>query len=229
MSAYTIEPSFQKLSNIARYLSPPIVHVSIGKLPKVYAVHKKLLCLYSQFFRARLQTADPSISPLEVILPDIKDPAFGLVVHWLYSGTLNHVPDGINGLFPLYYLTEELGIPLLGNSVMDAIRDCYRSNPVPNYPGIGRIHQVYGKTTTGSPLRRFVVQAAYWKLIKEGSNVDEYIIGADIGGDFVRDFMKTAQKKARETAEDIDPRSCAACIFHIYDERGCCTSPPLKK
>lgn len=216
-----------KLLTSARLLSYPLVNVSIGQERKLYPLHSKLLCHHSEFFRSKDQTTEPALSLSEAVLPEIKVEIFDVVVNWLYRGTLDHIPDGIHGLYLVYYLTEKLGIHTLGNLVMDAIRKCYRDNPTPNYPGIGRIHQVYRETAAGSPLRRFAVEAAYWKLMKDGTDVIHYIKGPDINGDFVREFIQAIQEKARDEADGVDPRCCAICIFHVHEGgKWCGASPP---
>ncbi|KAI9881218.1 MAG: hypothetical protein M1830_007196 [Pleopsidium flavum] len=213
--------------NISELLSYPFVNVSIGRERKLYPLHSKLLCHYAEFFRSKFQTTEPTPSLSEVVLPDIKVEIFDSVVNWLYRGTLEHIPAGIHGLYLIYFLTEKLGIPTLGNVVMDAIRKFYRDKPIPNYPGIGRIQQVYQETAAGSPLRRFVVEAAYWKLMKDGSAVGDYIRGPDINGDFVRELIKAIQEKARDGADGVDPRCCAVCIFHVHEDgKWCGASPP---
>lgn len=219
-------PSLE-LSDIARLLSHPLVNISVGVNEKVYPVHKKLLCHYSNFFRLRFQDTQATATPDEFVLPTTEETVFDAALNWLYRGSLGHIPVGINRLYHVYYLAEELGMPLLGNLVMDTIRERYRTNPrqVLSYPGIGRIHEVYRETTPNSPLRRFVVQAAYWTIIKDGSDVKDYIAGSDINGEFVRDFIRATQEKVGERADNFDPRSCAPCTFHIHDDGSKCVTP----
>ena len=209
-------------SDISRLLGHHLVNISVGATRKVYRVHRKLLCHHSEYFRLRFQDPQRSTAPEEFVLPDTEETTFNLLVNWLYRGSFNHDPVGINRLYLLYYLAEKLGIPRLENMVMDLIRERYRTHPkvVLSYPGIERIHQVYGQTTANSPLRRFVVQAAWWTIVRDGASVKKYIDGSDVNGEFVRDFLKAMQKKVG--ANDVDPRSCVPCTFHTHEDGSKC-------
>jgi len=194
-------------------------------------VHRKLLCQYSEFCRLRFQETQPSSASDEIVLPTTEEKAFDSVLRWLYHGNLGHVTVGINRLYLIYYLAEELGISLLGNQVMDTIRERYRSNPSPglSYPGIGRIQEVYRRTTRSSPLRRFVVQAAYWKVMKEGTNIKYYTAGPHVPEEFVHNFLKATREKVGDGRDDLDPRSCVPCTFHIHEDGSKCGIPTAAK
>lgn len=200
-----------------------MVNIRVGKLRAPYLLPEHVLCQHSRFFRSKLQTAELNARPREVALPRVAVQIFEPVIEWFNRGTLGHVPDGFDGLLSVYYLSEVLGIPTLGNPVMDSIRRYYRNNPRPNFLDIGRIQQIYQETVAGSPLRRFAVQASFWNLINDGCEVSHYVGGPDINADFVRDFIEIMEKT---TKVKVDPRYGADCTFHVHEDGKRCGSPP---
>jgi hypothetical protein len=225
-----ITPSLE-LSDIAILLSHHIVNIIVGADRRVYQVHRRLLCQHSKLLRLRFQDTKLSSATDEFVLPRTEEKAFDSVVNWLYRGCLRPGPVGINRLYLIYYLAEELGFSVLGNLIMDSIRERYRSNPSPgpSYPGIGRIQEVYRRTAVNSPLRRFVVQSACWSVKKDGSSVTYFIAGRKIVEEFVRDFMKARQEGVGNTADESDPRSCAPCTFHIHEDGSKCDTRTAAK
>ena len=206
-------------------------NIYVGEKRKVYSVHRTSLCLYSKFFQRKFHDTRASSADDEFVLPATEETAFDVVVNWLYRGRLGLVSVyGIDSLYLVYYEAEKLGISLLGNLVMDNIRERYRGDPksTESYPGIERIHEVYQNTTPDSPLRRFVVQAAYWRIMKEGSKVEDYITGTDVTGQFVRDFIEVTKEKVGDTPgafRAFDPRCSEPCSFHVHGGGRKCSKP----
>lgn len=190
-------------------------------------MHRKVLCQHSEVFRLRFQDIQPGSAAEDLILPMTEEKAFESVLNWLYRGKLDQDSLGINRLYLIYYLAEELGISPLRNMVMDTIRERYRDNPSEGrtYPGIGRVHEVYRRTTVNSPLRRFVLQSAYWRVMKDGTDVKYYTARLDTTGEFARDFIKATQEKVGDGVAKSDPRSCTPCTFHVHEDGSRCDTP----
>lgn len=96
------------------------IHVGPGK-PRVFGMHKALLCHHSLYFKAAL-TGNFKEAADAVIELDEEDPeVFSWFNDWLYTGTLYKTNFNANHLMHLYQFAEIRLIHRLQNDIIDEI------------------------------------------------------------------------------------------------------------
>lgn len=112
-----------------RFLEGPTsrVEVGIGPTQKVYHIHKKLICRWSQYFQAVFNGYFQEAASQVVTLEEEQPKLFDLVNYWLYSSAIRipseaKRPREIQSiLVELWLFGDRRGMPALQNHTLDAL------------------------------------------------------------------------------------------------------------
>ncbi|KAI4747143.1 hypothetical protein E4T50_02498 [Aureobasidium sp. EXF-12298] len=142
-----------------------MVTVVVGDSKQPFVLHKGLLCFYSDFFRAAFEGSFKESTERKIDLPDVGIDVFKAFQVWLYSQSLCNFEDPQDSSQPptfpqwhvmalLWVFGDKYQIPLLQNSVIDALMDRIKETQA--------FHTVivqvaYQQTMQASPLRRFAI------------------------------------------------------------------------
>jgi hypothetical protein len=132
------------------------VTLIVGKEKKAYILHKNLLCLYSDYFRAAFNGQFKETTERKLELPDVETSLFDEFQVWLYTRELQG-PPGLQFRFltDMWILGDQHQIPLLQNQAMDKI---FAKRAENNCFAISVVPEVFAKTAAGSPLRKAVIE-----------------------------------------------------------------------
>jgi hypothetical protein len=132
------------------------VTLIVGKEKKAYILHKNLLCLYSDYFRAAFNGQFKEATERKLELPDVETSLFDEFQVWLYTRELQG-PPGLQFRFltDMWILGDQHQIPLLQNQAMDKI---FAKRAENNCFAISVVPEVFAKTAAGSPLRKAVIE-----------------------------------------------------------------------
>jgi hypothetical protein len=136
--------------------------VLVGDERKPFMVHKDKICAKSNFFGAACSEAYKPWAAVDdtiVRLAEESPEQFEIYVEWLYKSQV-HVSNAISGneeigLMHLYLLGVALGDCQFRNAVIERLTKSL--NLMDEFPTFKEIGEVYAKTSTGSPLRPFLV------------------------------------------------------------------------
>lgn len=105
-----------------------MVEITVGASSTLFIVHRELLTLHSQFFRAAFEGGFREASEAKVHLPDVDAKYFEHVVLWVYSEALEERPFFFKEgkptyftLLDLYALADRLDIEGMRNALCDRI------------------------------------------------------------------------------------------------------------
>ncbi|RMY72605.1 hypothetical protein D0862_14429 [Hortaea werneckii] len=163
------EPKEKPLNEL---LSHDIVDIYVGPENTHWALHEKLLCHRSPFFRNVFWTNTPTDKGNRQNptfgLPDDDDIPFRHFVGWLYS---DHIPPpreekDLTTLIDLYLMGEKWTIPRLTHAVLDSIRGFYHDTD--SWPSLRRVQYVYGHSEPESVLRQLLVSCVARMLVLGG-------------------------------------------------------------
>lgn len=148
------------------------VTLVVGTFEILYTLHKGLLCFYSDFFRAALNGSFKEAKDRRIELPEVDIDVFEAFQVWLYTQNLPKnevVPTKVYPEWPLLIKLWIFGdghqIPLLQNSVMDAIIDkVEKDNQIP----IKELNLAYENTLPGSPLRKAFIDIMVYRSMMPG-------------------------------------------------------------
>ncbi|GAB1737996.1 hypothetical protein NU219Hw_g2507t1 [Hortaea werneckii] len=163
------EPKEKPLNEL---LSHDIVDIYVGPENTHWALHEKLLCHRSPFFRNVFWTNTPTDKGNRQNptfgLPDDDDIPFRHFVGWLYS---DHIPPpreekDLTTLIDLYLMGEKWSIPRLTHAVLEAIRVFYHDTD--SWPSLRRVQYVYGHSEPESALRQLLVSCVARMLVLGG-------------------------------------------------------------
>ena len=144
-----------------------IVRVNVGVHPeqKTYFVHKALLCHYSEFFQAALNSPfveGKSTHGVQTVALDEESPTlFDRVYNWLYSGTVLSASETRQYsmqplLVELWILADRRAMPALQNDVLDAIDR--NSNVTNKLCEVSLVHSLFNSAPRLSKARLWVVE-----------------------------------------------------------------------
>ena len=159
-------------SPFSRLLSHDIVDIYVGPENTHWALHEKLLCHRSPFFRQIFWTNTPTNKGNRQNptfgLPDTDDVPFRHFVGWLYS---DHIPTpreekDLTPLLDLYLMGEKWSIPRLTLSVLETIRGFYHETST--WPSLRRVQYVYAHSEADSALRQLLVSCVARMLVLDG-------------------------------------------------------------
>ncbi|KAI7541987.1 hypothetical protein KC331_g8240 [Hortaea werneckii] len=163
------KPGEPKEKPLNELLSHDIVDIYVGPENTHWALHEKLLCHRSPFFRNVFWTNTPTNKGNRQNqtfgLPDDDDVPFRHFVGWLYS---DHVPPpreekDLTTLIDLYLMGEKWSIPRLTLSVLETIRIFYHDTA--SWPSLRRVQYVYANSDPDSPLRQLLVSCVARMLV----------------------------------------------------------------
>ena len=144
------------------------VTLVVGTLKLQYTLHKGLLCFYSDFFRAALNGSFKEAKDRRIEFPEV-DIAFQV---WLYTQNLPKNEVVSTKFYPEWPLLIKLWIfgdghqiPLLQNSVMDAIIDKVEKD---NHIPIKELNLAYSDTLPGSPLHKAFTDIMVYRSMMPG-------------------------------------------------------------
>ncbi|KAG9526777.1 hypothetical protein KCV07_g270, partial [Aureobasidium melanogenum] len=139
-----------------------LVTLIVGKEKKAYTLHKDLLCFYSDYFRAAFNGSFKEAAERKLELPDVDKDVFEQFQLWLYTRNLPNPTGTVCSywlLVKMWIFGDRLQISLLQNQIMDSIfAMCLKSNIF--NPAV--VPTVYAQTTTGSSLRKAVIEILAW-------------------------------------------------------------------
>ncbi|KAI7510062.1 hypothetical protein KC347_g4680 [Hortaea werneckii] len=159
----------QKEKPLNELLSHDIVDIYVGPENTHWALHEKLLCHRSPYFRNVFWTNTPTNKGNRQNptfgLPDDDDIPFRHFVGWLYS---DHVPPpreekDLTTLIDLYLMGEKWSIPRLQVSVLETIREFYHETS--SWPSLRRVQYVYANSAPDSALRQLLVSCVAQMLV----------------------------------------------------------------
>ncbi|KAI6873557.1 hypothetical protein KC323_g1089 [Hortaea werneckii] len=163
------KPGEPKEKPLNELLSHDIVDIYVGPENTHWALHEKLLCHRSPYFRHVFWTNTPTNKGNRQNqtfgLPDDDDVPFRHFVGWLYS---DHVPPAreekdLTTLIDLYLMGEKWSIPRLTLSVLETIRGYYHETS--SWPSLRRVQYVYANSTPDSALRQLLVSCVARMLV----------------------------------------------------------------
>ncbi|KAI7216750.1 hypothetical protein KC333_g4656 [Hortaea werneckii] len=172
------KPGEPKEKPLNELLSHDIVDIYVGPENTHWALHEKLLCHRSPFFRNIFWTNTPTNKGNRQNptfgLPDDDDVPFRHFVGWLYS---DHVPPpreekDLTTLIDLYLMGEKWSIPRLTLSVLETIRIFYHDTST--WPSLRRVQYVYANSDADSALRHLLVSCVARMLVLGGERMPEH-------------------------------------------------------
>ena len=200
-----------------------IVEVKVGpeSARKKFSLHEGLLRYYSAYFEAALggQFAEATNRVIELKEEEVK--TFERFVLWLYTGKYHRTPDvsdDFHAISKLWAFGDRRQIPLLANTMVDALRDeIVKTWKVPTQC----LKLIYQTTPANSALRRFTV----WTISNTaGANIILDSYRTDWPIDAMFDMLQAVwklrdsglPKVSKETLAKID-----MCPFHQHNVDNC--------
>ncbi|KAG9644618.1 hypothetical protein KCU64_g11259, partial [Aureobasidium melanogenum] len=138
-----------------------VVTDEVGPEKKAFVIHKDLLFFYSDHFRTAFKGSFKEAIEGKLSLPDADADLFYIVNGFLYTRQLrqqdNRMGPNLNGvtLGDLWVFGDRYLMPLLQNTVMDAY--IKKASMLNSFFTSGTMTRRYRQTSTGSQLRRFLV------------------------------------------------------------------------
>ena len=152
-----------------------LITVVIGPEKKTYTIHKGLLCMYSQYFKAALSNDCIEASTLIFQLDEETPKTFDHFVNWLYTQQV--VPHGGSieampwmSLVQLYTFADRRSCIALKNDVMDSLvtKTVKDKMLIDN----DSINYIWKNTPLSSKLRPFAVD--FWAYCGQLDDFAEY-------------------------------------------------------
>jgi hypothetical protein len=124
-----------------------------------FTVHKDMICVKSKFFKAACSELWTS-GREKIVRPPAGTPeGFQVYVEWVYTSQVNIQAEDINEeqakLMDIYILGDVIDDYQLRNATMKRLMANTRNGW--KCVNSRQLHKVYAATTTGSPLRQFIV------------------------------------------------------------------------
>lgn len=126
----------------------------------------RLLCKYSKFFRAALESDFQEAHTKTIELPEDDEATIELFVHWLYGQTpfnrpslaiSEENPAALLRYLKLYVFGSKMIIPRLQNDVTTALHNFYKT-PFHKAPCMEAVLYLYQNTTENSRTRDFIAE-----------------------------------------------------------------------
>jgi hypothetical protein len=136
-----------------------MITILVGEEEYRFTVHKDMLCSKSKFFRAACSERWASGVEKVVRQPEGTAEDFQIYVEWVYTSKISLATDDIDKqqakLMDMYILGDVVDDYQLRNATMKRLI----ANTRKDIKTLTReqVHKVYEATTTGSPLRKFIV------------------------------------------------------------------------
>jgi hypothetical protein len=146
------------------------VHVGEDDKKHIFDVHESLITARSLFFKKALSGDWKEAKDRVVMLPEDDSVTFRRYVYLLYTGSFIVIPDPLpenyrgtderQNLLRLYVLAEKLQDSETENAVLEAmlLSRQLRGDGLLYLPSYNDITLLYSGTTTGSPMRKMIVE-----------------------------------------------------------------------
>jgi len=202
---------------------------------KTYEVHKALLCSSSTFFESQLLLDKKSLYLKE------EPRVIEIFIGWLYRGTIPKISEDfyleylakeqVRRYISLYLTAEIWKTPGLQNTIMDTIR----ARMTCRYGWFPCVHiqTIYNHTSSGSPLRQYIVDSLLWKGSRwhnarwsgpngEGERTRLIMEHLKHGNhDFIVEYCEALYKAKGRFS---DPAEEVGCFYHIHEEGKTCST-----
>jgi hypothetical protein len=167
---------------------------------------------YSDYFHAAFGGSFREATEGKISLPDEREDVFDIFNHFIYSRV---IADEKEHEFPwaklvrIWLFGDKYMIPSLQNSAMDALVEKYKVNKV---TPASQIRNIWEKTLPSSPLRKFILDRAVYKinLAKRKLDKDKWTQEALL--DLVMAYAN------REDVEKWHLPVQGKCHYHIHKE-----------
>jgi hypothetical protein len=150
----------------------------VGEDQQSFGIHKDIICFHSPYFKAAFDGSFQEATTGETTLETTNAKIFGLLVEWLYTGTIkdklirgmdldqgktrNRREPTFSGLVDLLLLAQYLQIPKLQNQAVEVFLTKWQRKDM---LGDTFEHNVYENTNIGSPLRALICDAYVWSSL----------------------------------------------------------------
>jgi hypothetical protein len=177
-----------------------MITILVGEDEHRFTVHKDMLCAKSKFFRAACSERWASGVEKAVRQPEGTAEDFQIYVEWVYTSKISLHTEEIDKqqakLMDMYILGDVVDDYQLRNASMRRLIANTRKEMT--ILTSRQVHKVYEATTTGSPLRKFIVN---WLL----SSFDRDDLKASIASEpaeFVRELALAALQRIEPEGTD---------------------------
>ncbi|KAL2008844.1 hypothetical protein VTN00DRAFT_7038 [Thermoascus crustaceus] len=173
-----------------------IIHVVVGKDATQWAIHRKLLCSQSNFFKTAIDSPFREGTENKVVLSEGQNDVFSLFVQWLYSGSF--VTNSLPLLLQAYVLGDKLGSPGFQTLAFDKI---YAFNISSCHLTAEQAVWASENTLPDSTLRRFTMDTMAFGLLNGSLNPshEDWELLAPIQLDILRSVQSVAKKQEHNT------------------------------
>jgi hypothetical protein len=186
--------------------------VEVGPNKKVYTIHKDLLAFYSDYFRAAFHGSFKEATESKITLTDECEDVFDIFHQFIYSRI---IADG-NGeelssavLVSTWIFGDKYLVLSLQNAIMDAL---VKKRKINHVVPTRHVSKVWEKTMPSSPLRRYFLDGAVYRLGVAGIRDHEDRWTREALLDLVEAFdNKEVVKKNKLPAR-------AECYYHIHHD-----------
>ena len=196
--------------------------VTVGSDFESKTLHMNVLCHQSKFFKSKYEQHEYASGVSKLSLKNVKVSAFQDWTACAYGNSFAVSLIDVDKAYQLYYLSSDLKSPNLQDTAMDAIRKAYRDEG--QWPSQRRIKTTYQNTRSDSPVRRFLTECVYFRVVKEKINANNYFGGDDFPREFVRDYVGMNQEMIQLAEHLFDPRFKEGCEFHMHAAADLCNA-----
>ncbi|KAH0369043.1 hypothetical protein KCU65_g3532, partial [Aureobasidium melanogenum] len=194
-----------------------LVTIEVGPEKKAFAIHKDVLCFYSDYFRAAFNGSFKEANEGKLSLPDEDADLFYIVNGFVYTRLLRQ-EDRQTGpqlthhtLGQLWAFGDRFLMPLLQNTAMDAYVKRITTLKCGFAPAT--MAREYQHTSTGSPLRKFLVDWQAHRSIQSKEHLGQWPQEALADLAIVLSSMKTEDRGIDKLPDDRDK-----CYYHVHAE-----------
>ncbi|MCJ1383525.1 hypothetical protein MMC17_006639 [Xylographa soralifera] len=231
-NAPSLVPIYVPESKIEKHLAKRVnmldvlVTIIVGPEEKSYAIHKGLLCMYSQYIKAALSNDCIESKALAFRLDEETPKTFDHFVNWLYSQRV--VPKGESleemtwmSLVQLYVLADRRTCTALKNDVMDSlVTKVVKGNETINCDSIVYI---WKNTPSLSKLRLFAVdcQAYCGQLVEFANGVgNREELPLDYVFDLLAKYYQLTEKKCN-LMKDFEKLGFSKAYHEVVKDSDC--------
>ncbi|THX12638.1 hypothetical protein D6D17_03531, partial [Aureobasidium pullulans] len=193
-----------------------IVTVEVGPEQRSFAIHKDLLCFYSDYFRAAFNGSFKEAAEGKISLPDCDAKIFYIFNGFLYTRELcseagkTGLELSSTPLSELWVFGDVHLVPALQNLAIDCL--------IGRVQTLGsllntKIPYIYRRTVAGSPLRRMAVD---WEVCSPSVTEDNLSCWPRIG--LIELAIALSSKQAEHRSFRTLLQSRGKCYYHVHSE-----------
>ena len=207
----------------------------VGEHKKAYVVHKDLLFLYSDCFRAMFESFREALENA-VELPDTTEETFDLFILWLYTRRLRDDDDqdndgnNANGdsstivheSIILWIFADKYQIPLLQNNIIDMLLERFK-NGAAKLSWL-TVNMAYDNTVASSPLRKMITDVmAYCVEFDNAGFTNRWQNGqGSLNSESLLDVVKAMETAwMTKMTKGVLPKR-HKCYYHIHSKTDRC-------